>query len=247
MTYNEFINSIKESRENKWFEHSECHHIIPRCLGGRDDQDNLIYLTYEEHFLAHKLLHDENPGNRDLACAIALMSRNGEIAAKEFSDVKLTLSKSWSGENNPNYGHHEPLTGEHLRRVKENHVRGENHPYHGKNLSEEHRRKISETRLSKGLSRGENNPMYDVHRYGEDSPHYGHTHSEETKKKISESAKNRPPISEETRKKLSESRRKHTMQGRIYNLVCKRCNQSFTAEAWNTKYCDNCREVVQNA
>ena len=42
------------------FEHpgfeSEKHHIIPRCMGGNDLKNNLVSLTIEEHFLAHKLL-----------------------------------------------------------------------------------------------------------------------------------------------------------------------------------------------
>lgn len=35
---------------------SERHHIIPRCLGGNNDRNNLVYLTYREHFLIHWLL-----------------------------------------------------------------------------------------------------------------------------------------------------------------------------------------------
>ena len=34
----------------------ECHHILPRSLGGSNDKSNLATLTYREHFLAHWLL-----------------------------------------------------------------------------------------------------------------------------------------------------------------------------------------------
>lgn len=34
----------------------ERHHIVPRCMGGGDEDDNLIYLTYEDHFMSHMLL-----------------------------------------------------------------------------------------------------------------------------------------------------------------------------------------------
>lgn len=37
--------------------------------------------------------------------------------------------------------------------------------------------------------KGENNPMYKVHRFGSDNPMYGKNHSEETKKKMSETRK----------------------------------------------------------
>ena len=70
-----------------------------------------------------------------------------------------------------------------------------NNPYKNKNEEEmkEIGKKISESK------KGENNPMYGVHRCGKDSPMYGRTgenspmygrqHSEETKKKQSESKK----------------------------------------------------------
>ena len=32
------------------------HHIIPRCIGGKDSPDNLVNLTFREHFVAHLLL-----------------------------------------------------------------------------------------------------------------------------------------------------------------------------------------------
>lgn len=35
---------------------SEQHHVLPRCLGGTDDQNNLVHLTPEEHYVAHQLL-----------------------------------------------------------------------------------------------------------------------------------------------------------------------------------------------
>jgi hypothetical protein len=34
----------------------EKHHIIPKCMGGLDSEDNLVNLTAREHFLVHWLL-----------------------------------------------------------------------------------------------------------------------------------------------------------------------------------------------
>lgn len=36
--------------------YTEVHHILPRALGGSDDDFNLVRLTYREHFVAHWLL-----------------------------------------------------------------------------------------------------------------------------------------------------------------------------------------------
>lgn len=53
----------------------ERHHVVPRCMGGTDDPDNLVLLTPEEHYTAHQLLVKMNPGNYRLvyaACAMAM-------------------------------------------------------------------------------------------------------------------------------------------------------------------------------
>ena len=39
----------------------EYHHIIPRCMGGSNQKDNLIKLSYREHFVAHLLLAKSFP------------------------------------------------------------------------------------------------------------------------------------------------------------------------------------------
>ena len=36
----------------------ENHHIIPKCLNGNDDENNLVLLTAKEHYVCHKLLPD---------------------------------------------------------------------------------------------------------------------------------------------------------------------------------------------
>lgn len=51
----------------------EIHHILPRCLGGSDDSNNLIKLTAREHFLAHLLLHRAYPNHIGLKKALAAM------------------------------------------------------------------------------------------------------------------------------------------------------------------------------
>lgn len=52
----------------------EKHHILPRCMGGTDDIDNLVQLTPEEHYLAHQLLVKIYPEVRGLASATQLMT-----------------------------------------------------------------------------------------------------------------------------------------------------------------------------
>lgn len=34
----------------------EKHHIVPKCVGGSDEESNLVNLTYKEHCVAHRML-----------------------------------------------------------------------------------------------------------------------------------------------------------------------------------------------
>lgn len=88
--YDSFILSIKSNRpSNEYFEGSEQHHIIPKSHGGTDEQSNLIYLTYAEHFTAHKLLVASNPTDRRMAYALWRMA-NGkhECSPDDYENAK---------------------------------------------------------------------------------------------------------------------------------------------------------------
>lgn len=95
MTYKEFIQNIINTR-GQWGideqEIFEAHHIIPRCLGGlpknspkRKKHENIIWLYPEEHFMAHKLLAEENPDIPPLKLAFARMSKRDNLnISQEF-------------------------------------------------------------------------------------------------------------------------------------------------------------------
>jgi signal recognition particle subunit SEC65 len=83
----------------------EQHHIIPRTLGGTNDSDNLVYLTPEEHYLAHGLLCKIHPKNILLFCAIMYLSgkgknRNNKLygwARRRYSDLRSSLPSPLKG------------------------------------------------------------------------------------------------------------------------------------------------------
>lgn len=52
---------------------AESHHIIPKSLGGNDNDENLVNLTPEEHFTAHLLLA-KIYGTRGMWFAVYLMT-----------------------------------------------------------------------------------------------------------------------------------------------------------------------------
>ena len=158
ITYEEFINRILETRGRHGCgdEYFETHHIIPKCLDGTNDEENLIDLFAREHFVAHKLLALENPENDKLIYTwhmMAHMKRDGrdyELTEEEYEEVKVAFSQALSGarmgENNPNWGRH---PSEETRKKLSLIRSGKNSPMYGKHKSEETRKKISESRKGK--------------------------------------------------------------------------------------------------
>ena len=57
MNYKKIYNALIERAQNRIIDgYAEKHHIIPRCMNGTDDKENIVELTPEEHFVAHQLL-----------------------------------------------------------------------------------------------------------------------------------------------------------------------------------------------
>lgn len=180
ITYDEFIKNILDTRGR--FEcgdkYHERHHIRPKCMGGTNDEDNLIDLFAQEHFIAHKMLAEENPENTSLGfawCCMAFM-KNGrehryELTPREYEEAKIALSalnksRIVSEEQRKRIG--EANKG---RIVPESARRAVAKANASRVWSEESRRKLSNT-----IS-GENHPLYGRH------------HTEETRKKLSDGHK----------------------------------------------------------
>lgn len=62
----------------------EEHHIVPRCVGGGDEPENLVYLTAREHFIAHRLLAKIYPNVNKVRVADYLMSNLGQRTNGKF-------------------------------------------------------------------------------------------------------------------------------------------------------------------
>ena len=53
IVYNNIVNTAKSRVLGGY---GERHHIIPKCLGGTNDKNNIVKLTAREHFICHRLL-----------------------------------------------------------------------------------------------------------------------------------------------------------------------------------------------
>jgi hypothetical protein len=67
--------------------YTEIHHIIPRCMGGSDENDNLVILTLREHFMAHLLLCKIYPKVKGLYLAVFLMSATRKIKTSRGYEI----------------------------------------------------------------------------------------------------------------------------------------------------------------
>jgi len=108
MNYKKIYESLIERGKTRILDqYTENHHIIPRCMGGSDDQDNLVRLTPEEHYVAHQLLVKIYPENYSLAKAAAMMVSN-RPSNKLYGWLRrrFAIAKSieQSGKGNSQYG-----------------------------------------------------------------------------------------------------------------------------------------------
>lgn len=111
MDYKEFIQNIINTRGrfNCGEEYHERHHIIPRCMGGTNDKENLIDLYAHEHYIAHKLLALENIKNQKLQYAWWQMchcKRDGrfyEVSAEDYELAKKLYSQNMSVTSKENW------------------------------------------------------------------------------------------------------------------------------------------------
>lgn len=97
MNYQNIYNSLifKAKSRDVIPEPNEEHHIIPRCLGGTDDKENLVKLTPEEHYVAHQLLSKMYPNSQRLTYAAVMMCAN-RPSNKLYGWIRRRLSKSQS-------------------------------------------------------------------------------------------------------------------------------------------------------
>lgn len=195
LTYDEFINNILETRGRFACgdEYHERHHIVPKCMGGSNDEYNLIDLFAREHFEAHRLLALENPDNEKLIYAWHMMSTMGnlrgcKISPEEYEEARIEYSKLRKGV---------PLSEETRKKLSISHKgiqAGEKNPNYGKStwakgkhFSEEHRKKIGDSNRGKIRSEELRKKQSGIAKQRlsdpKNHPFFGKHHTEESRKK----------------------------------------------------------------
>lgn len=189
-------NRKKLKRTHKEYIYYEKHHIIPRCIKEDNSPDNLILLTAQEHYKAHKLLHLIYPDNNSLFRAWNMMGgRFSEFMTEdEIAYKREEWAKRFSGEGNPNYN--KKRSEEAKRKTSEGLLKfySENDVWNkGKQLSESHKAGFQKA-IEEGRWGGRYTPTEEHKRnhsewMKKNSPIKGTNRSEETKDKIANSAR----------------------------------------------------------
>lgn len=98
---------ITKRRKDILTENYHIHHIIPKCIGGNNEPDNLVRLNYREHCIAHLLLckihqHDYNKENYYKLCYAVQMMRNSIV--KKIGNFNSHLYDYFIKERNKHVG-----------------------------------------------------------------------------------------------------------------------------------------------
>jgi hypothetical protein len=124
----------------------ERHHIIPKSIGGTNEDSNLVYLTLREHILCHRLLVKMLHGDQKykMKHALFLMGHKDKykLTSRAFATIKSSkrnhteetkkkISAATTGANNPSYG--VPCSKERKEKIR----------LSKQNLSDESRSRIS--------------------------------------------------------------------------------------------------------
>lgn len=157
MTYSDFISQIISQRGQFGISSKEVyenHHIIPRCMGGLGDHKdgtfyresthtNCIRLYPREHFIAHKLLAQENPHNPKLVWAWQAMwmindsYERYEPTPEEFEERKILLKRCGVSEE--------------TKKKTSLALKGKNNPLYGMHRSEQTKQKLREANIGKEM------------------------------------------------------------------------------------------------
>ena len=95
MNYEKIYDSIVKrgrTREIKPGAGIEIHHIIPTCMGGSNDIENLTSLTPREHYICHWILTRIYPDNNKLSTAFFMMSnmKRCKVSSRAYQEAKET-------------------------------------------------------------------------------------------------------------------------------------------------------------
>lgn len=149
---------IAHAKKRKLDSGKHRHHIIPKCMGGDNHSDNLVELTYREHFICHRLLVKmvDSKFKSKMAYAAWQQSRSAKskgtrITSRAFAKLREDLSHSYTGRKRI------PFSEEWKNNMSASKKGSKNHMFNQRHTNETIK-KISANRIGKCV--GESNPFF---------------------------------------------------------------------------------------
>jgi hypothetical protein len=180
--YTKIYFQLIENAKTKLVEgYVERHHIVPKSLGGTDDENNLVVLTARQHFIAHLLLTKMIDGQNKYKMYNAFSKML--CVGKDNKERYLPSSKF--------YEYSKKLMSEHMTinnptKRKEVREKMSQNSWSKSDRADEIKKIISEKKIGKKLNLSEEQrKLRSEKRIGEKNGMYGKTHTEEAKQKFS--------------------------------------------------------------
>ena len=240
-----FENRIKLRKTNPNYVYYENHHILPKCLGGKNEKENMQLLTAREHFICHMLLTYIHPNNRGVRLALRRFQHSKKfnlykISARTYERIKILINEI-------------PVSAEtkaKMKKSRENCQKGKNHPMFGKHHRKDSIEKMRKAKLGKKLSAEHIKHLSEAHK-GLISPRKGKPLSAEWKQNITNSLIGRI-CSQEKKDKISKANtgKKRTKEQRKQQSernknspkqLCPYCNRLIDKMNYKRWHGDKCK------
>lgn len=152
IVYNNIINRAKA---RVLVGYGEFHHIIPKCLGGKDDKENIVRLTAREHFICHRLLVKMVEGKAvfQMMKAVHIMTMQNKsqirhrVTSRIFEKIKIDAAKAISILTKG-----KPKHSEETKKKMSINAKGKVSQFKGKTHSESSRKLLAESRSKPCIS-----------------------------------------------------------------------------------------------
>jgi hypothetical protein len=184
MNYLKIYENICSSPDTEGY--TEKHHIIPKCIGGGDEPENIVKLSARKHFIAHALLAKIYKTS-GLIHAAHMMSNMGLYNSKKYEWLRKAHAKRISSLLK---GKPSPITPAKIKAWAD--------PDRNRKIGNAHKGLKTETHMQRIIDALTGKSLSDSHKTaigngikGEANGMYGNTHSAQARKRISEGNKQR--------------------------------------------------------
>lgn len=201
--------------------YKELHHIIPRCMGGTDDNFNLVHLTLKEHYVAHHLLAKIHGGKLNYAWWMMInvhKSNLGFCSSVLYEKAKTSFIETRNNEYEMNQETKDKISK----------------TLSGRKLPEQHRLNVISGMTEESKSKAYKNGLGKVNKL---------PRTEDWKSKISASNKGKPKSEEhKAALKLAAKTRKKTPQVHTEE-TCRYCGKTMRKSAITRFHNENCKVI----